>query len=316
MRGFLLKTGLFSIIFILAVVVLNIYANKRKILKSCHNISLNSEILFLGNSHPECALNDVIIKNSINLSNSGECYFYTYQKTKALLNCNIQAKTVFIQFSPIELTTKWDSAIWEKKYLLEFLPQYISVLSLDENLFVFKKNPRDFLKCYFVTAIMKNMGWCNFANIKCLKKIWGGYRSLERDIDSSDIKNMEKERIIIFGENNIVYLSKTLEILKERNIAVVLVSMPIASKNYSTSTTNKFLEIKKENFPSETWLDFSSFPLNLDDYADLGHLNYKGSKKFSVFFNSLIEQGLLESSDKEVFVKRALELLPVSDKNL
>ena len=40
-----------------------------------------------------------------------------------------------------------------------------------------------------------------------------------------------------------------------------------------------------------------------DDYADLEHLNYKGAKKFSLFFDALLKKGLIQSSNPEQMVQ-------------
>ena len=42
----------------------------------------NINVLILGDSHARFAFNDSVLVNAINLSNSADSYFYSYQKLK------------------------------------------------------------------------------------------------------------------------------------------------------------------------------------------------------------------------------------------
>lgn len=77
MRQFLKKIFSFTFIFIFAfIIVLEITETViRK--KANFKIIKNSKYLLLGHSHPECAFNDSLIDNFINLSKFGDSYYYT-----------------------------------------------------------------------------------------------------------------------------------------------------------------------------------------------------------------------------------------------
>ena len=45
-------------------------------------------ILIVGNSHTECSVNDSIISNSVNLSQSASSYFYSYMKIREFTKYN------------------------------------------------------------------------------------------------------------------------------------------------------------------------------------------------------------------------------------
>ena len=41
-----------------------------------------------------------------------------------------------------------------------------------------------------------------------------------------------------------------------------------------------YLSLKKQKFENLDFLDFDKFPIKDNEFADFGHLNYKGSKVF------------------------------------
>ena len=57
-----------------------------------------------------------------------------------------------------------------------------------------------------------------------------------------------------------------------------------------------------DTFSKTEFLDFKDFPLKNSDFYDLDHLNVDGSIKFSIFFNSLIKNGLLDKTEKQKFI--------------
>ncbi len=265
--------------------------------------------MFLGNSKSECTFNDSLIANSLNLSQSGEALFYTYQKTKLLLRKKDAITTVFIQTSPFEFSKGCDKTIWDKKYLFEFLPRVISTLSMEDFIPIVKNNPSELAKVFFVASIMKNMHWCGFGNIICGENFLGKYRWLDRDIKPKDIEKVKEVKSIDFAEYNVLYLKKTIALLEQNNIKVILVSAPLPARYISAASTNAFNKIREESFPTIPYLDFSNFPLNNTDYADASHVNYRGAKKFSLFFNKLLEKGLLNKKEMEAFVHEEIAQL-------
>jgi hypothetical protein len=66
------------------------------------------------------------------------------------------------------------------------------------------------------------------------------------------------------------------------------------------------MRIRKEKFSNIDFLDFNKFPLNDEDFADFGHLNYKGATKFSKWFNTMVNSGLLLNKNKQVLIDQSL----------
>lgn len=62
------------------------------------------------------------------------------------------------------------------------------------------------------------------------------------------------------------------------------------NKNYNYQQNELiFQKIWKDKFKEVTFLDFKDFPLNDSDFADIEHLNDKGAKKFSTYFNTFMK---------------------------
>ena len=59
-----------------------------------------------------------------------------------------------------------------------------------------------------------------------------------------------------------------------------------------------------DRFEQIEFLDFSKFPLADHEFADLEHLNYKGAKVFSIWFQHMLAQGLLTRADKQAHIDR------------
>lgn len=57
----------------------------------------------------------------------------------------------------------------------------------------------------------------------------------------------------------------------------------------------EFSRIRERYFSDIKFLDFNNFPLKNDDFADFGHLNFKGALKFSAYINQRIMNGMLNT---------------------
>ena len=65
--------------------------------------------------------------------------------------------------------------------------------------------------------------------------------------------------------------------------------------------------ILSTRFADIEFLDFAKYPLQNSEFGDFDHLNYRGARKFSIWFNQLIDDGLLERTDKQSFINERIE---------
>jgi hypothetical protein len=108
------------------------------------------------------------------------------------------------------------------------------------------------------------------------------------------------------SECNITYLEKTIQLCKDQNIKVVLVRSPLHKKNEFAANEKRFQEIRNTRFKNIDFLDFKDFPLLESEYAGFSHVNYKGAKKFSIFFNGLLKNGLLDKQRKQEYINEEI----------
>ena len=80
--------------------------------------------------------------------------------------------------------------------------------------------------------------------------------------------------------------------------------MPKVFPIYGNEST--FQEIRKARFGKIEFLDFSKFPLKTCEFGDLEHVNQDGAKKFSIWFDQIIKEGLLTQKNKQQFIDSSM----------
>ena len=315
MKRFLIKLSFFSLSLIIPILLVVL---GELIIKNCEKfwkIPDDKDCIVLGHSHPECAFNDSLIQNLINLSLSGEAYLYTYTKLKKLIESNKQLKTVFIEFGTNNFHESMDLWTWDNEHLNYNLPKYFAIIDKTEirllrnnnSKLFFSVTPRNYIKeigySYYNLLFNGNRVISN-------KRRYGGYLYLIRNkidslvnIDQEIITNKNSNDIPIKTSNtNILYLNKILELCKQNKITAYLIRTPV-HKMYSNQQEEEIYKcILNNEFSNSTFLDFKAFPLTDDEFGDFGHLNYKGAEIFSRWFSKLLSKGLLLTEEKQKFI--------------
>lgn len=315
MRAFLKKTistlilfiiGLLSFIFIIHFIVKQ---------NSDFKINAGNKFIILGHSHSECAFNDDLITNFKNLSKSGEAYFYTYQKVKEVLRKN-KIEAVFIEYSNNQVSKLLDEWIWEFEIMNNHFPWHSPFMTKSDISFLYSKNNKDFLKA-ISTSTRHNLTRILSIDYSISEK-YGSYKRLEKT-EVSELINKRKNNIDTLNVNqkistfNLKYLEKIISLCNKKKTKVYLIRSP-QHAYYSRLNESDFLEIKNNKFKNVEFLDFDNFPLEDEQFADFGHLNYKGARVFSLWFNDLIKKNLLSKSNKAEYIQREIEKARTSNK--
>ncbi len=315
MKNFIIKVSSFIafLIIVLVIVSLENYAilNNAKYWE----LAKKPDYLVLGNSHPEYAFNDTRIPRLVNLGRSGEAYFYTYLKAKQVINNNKYLKSVFIEFGPSDINKERDDWIWAEDRIKSRFPRYSPLMDYSDFIFLWEKNSKAILNC-LPSRYIEEIGYTNFSTLFIRKGFlsntrFGGYQ--HSDISKIDSlinvevlnKRFEETEDIEISEANIKYLRKIIELCEQNNIQVFLIRSPVHAK--VRSRIQKFNGFLKSNFPNLEFLDFSNFPLEDVQYIDFGHLNSKGALIFSDWFSDLLDNKLLESSDKQIIINNGIK---------
>jgi hypothetical protein len=294
MKQFLKRIFLYSFPFLIIVISVSLFSKKFLNSKPIFKLSSSIHNLILGHSQPECAFNDSLIENTKNLSQGGEAYFYTYQKTKKIIQENPQIKKVYLSFSNNQLEKRMDKWTYDDEHMGNYFPKYAAQLNVEDYLFLVKNNYKSVLAGELkalknnITFLAKNQA--NYLD----NNNWGGYLYLKRNkLDSlmkiKYIQLVKKNYSDSVSTINLQYLEKIVDFCKTKNVSVVLFRAPIHNDLFSIYDEKKFQDLRNSKFKDIPFLDFHDFKLTNDEMGDFDHLNYKGAKRFSMYFNDFIK---------------------------
>lgn len=280
------------------------------IIKSQSTFSIDEDItkLFIGHSHTACSINDSILNNSINLSASGESYFYNYQKLKLVANANKQINTLFIEFANNNVDSVMDDWTWGFRKMSYYLPYYSPFMESDDFNILLDHNSTDLIASYSI------------ATRKHLYRIISGDYDLVDDIGGFEPAKLSMVEELIakndfnptLSDNqslsvvNLSYLRKMIELCKTKNIKVFLIRSPQHPLFADLKNESIYQNVLKTQFNDVELLDFDGMNFPNSHYLDLHHLNYKGAEQFSTLFNNLIENDLLNSVDKQSLIDKSI----------
>ncbi len=313
MKKFIKKTTFFLLSSIIGVLVFVILVHA--IVRYNSDFSLNKEYkyLILGHSHPRFAFNDNLISDFKNLANSGESYFYNYYKLREVLLDN-KPKAIFIEYSNNNIKKIMDEWIWGDVHMSARFDIHSPFMDIDDLLYLYKKNSSDFVKVVS-KSVRNNLSKILSLNFSISKK-YGGYEDLNKqnivDLINNNACNIntQQDTIEAVSIENIKYLRKLVQFSQLQGIKVYFIRSP-QHNLLDRQNEDMLFKIKDQYFHDIEYLDFDQFPLKDDEYADFDHLNYKGAKIFSLWFNDLIRQGLLTQKDKNAFIKKKIHAMTI-----
>lgn len=263
--------------------------NIRSFITTKNQCNTDGMVYILGNSHPECAINDSLLpKNYANIAQSAEPMFYSVIKARKLLLNNCKIDTIVIEFTNNSLNTvKW--AISDRSLMRNY-KKHFTALSVEEHAFLFNNNPQKSLKTFF------SMSPTQIFSSK--KNIEGGYLFLIRN----KIRGNEKPFILNATLNNrsfdqtkkseIVGFANLLSLIKDHPTTFFVITRMPMHTSYEGLENEKLFQycVKQLNENKNCrFIDFLRINLNDEDFGDDEHLNYKGARKFTpVFRDSLI----------------------------
>ena len=127
MKKLILKISLFIPFLIITIFTVETFLNNKLSKNSYYAIDISKHILILGHSHSASSLNDTLIENTINLSSSGEPYFYTYYKLKKVIEANSNIDTVLLEYTNNYFFKSMDKRIYSEAELGWFYPKYSQI---------------------------------------------------------------------------------------------------------------------------------------------------------------------------------------------
>ena len=259
-------------------------------------ISEDKDIIIIGDSHTECAIDDNIFLRAVNISQSGNSYLYSYVKLRKFIDANPQVNNVLLSFHGGSITKSRDEWIIGNKCILSHVPNHFSLFHREEVLLLINKPG-------FISAILKSPLKSIKAVLNLLTKkkttykdlIIGGYLKLDRDKleeDNERHKNSGETQVektlFEYSQYELNYLLKIVELCHAKNVELILFNSPTYN---SEKFGNKFalMDFYNKYFSEIKYLDFSDFDIPEYGYGDIGHLNYKGAEIFSRYLGDNYE---------------------------
>ncbi|MDT0646677.1 hypothetical protein RM545_08240 [Zunongwangia sp. F260] len=266
----------------------------------------------VGHSHSEIAYNDTIIKELKNISYAGESYLSSYYKAKILLKNNPHIDTIFVELSNNYLDKHMDEWIWGSDFLLMGYLDLSSTVSAEDKWWLFKKNPSGFLAASSLAGKVR---------LKRIRSAYydfdyaGGFRYLKRDKTDSLLKAIVRnapDTIFAgtaekFSTQNLRFLKKLVEFCEDNEIKIYLIRSPLHSFYREHLNEKLYYRVLETDLKGVEFLDFSRFPLSNTEFGDLSHLNYKGTRKYSIWLDSLLQSGFLDKKNKQEIIDKEFD---------
>lgn len=250
-------------------------------------IDENKNILVVGNSHLEYAIDDEIISQAFNIAQSGSGYFYSYLKIREIANRNKQIDTIILGYSYedfSEYRVNWFSGEDKIKFKMR---DHFFLFSSKDYFDLLKSNPR---------SVITNTPQVIVHSMKVMLKGYpylGGHVHSDRSKLKESFKRYDPNYYI--NKTNKVpkyqdkYLIKIYDYCQTNNIKLILLNSPIHPKMDKDLQANKHLycDFASEFMPEATLINYSNY-FNDDEYfSDISHLNDKGSIAFSKHLNKV-----------------------------
>ena len=300
MRKFIknLFAFIFAFIFICILFIIStIFVYKQKL----HNVSFNKNIsiVICGDSHPMSAINDSILKNSINISNHSQHYIYTYNVLKIALKNNPQIKTVILG-SSFHSFNEYDKIIFDADKATPHYPTFFPILDYESATLIISNNFLSFIKSSkgVIKSIIKSI-ISNDNSYQSYPFFGYYYKSKNNNLnDSTVITAINRHYYQLNGNEQelsdyqYIYLNKIVELCKKNNIRLIIINTPI-SNNYYKKIPKKFISNYYNtisNFKNDIdFWDFHSLPLENACFGDGDHLNAIGAKVLTIKIDSILE---------------------------
>jgi hypothetical protein len=287
MRTFIVKLARYlSIVAIIIVVNMGLsilIADKYGHLSTSygHTITAN-DIFILGNSHPQCAINDSLLPNNFHsVAKSSEALFYSCIKARFILKQHIR-DTMIIEFTNNSLyTIDW---VISDSSLIRNHHYHFAKMAMEDNLLLFKENKIKTIKSYL-----------SLSPLAAYKSslLDGGYLFLKRNEVVQKIRNFQN-RVVpdtinpeFTAEQEAINFNKLTQLIDDYpKTTFILIRSPM-HHSYEYFGEANFLKhvTLLEAKPNAIFIDFAKEYTFADRYfGDAEHLNHLGASLFTPIF--------------------------------
>jgi len=235
-------------------------------------VNNNVKVVFAGDSHIEQAINNTRNNSIFNLAQSGDNYLYTYTKLKRFLSVNKSIETVILGFDLHNIDSSAIEWYTSKSYLNYKFSKLFPYIENDDLVFMLKLNGLNSVRNIPNMVSHKNILY---------KKLFdfGSFVESFKKMDSTDCFEKPKQ-IKHVSRIQLRYIDKIIELANKTKVNLLFLTIPI--HNSQKGQYNKSINLKSiADNRNIVYLDFGSFKLENDCFADIYHLNNKGAIIFT-----------------------------------
>lgn len=248
----------------------------------------DKNILIMGHSHTANAINDSIFTRAVNLSRLSRPLVVSCNYIQRIINDNSHIDTVLLAVNASLLSEWWGIGNSKNYELIESI-WFNGVFN--EKLELYTTNPKALFYMLIEGFRLEQIK----VLITGMLNVPGGYLYLERDKLQENLERDHDELPYKAQIDTTLYeykkLLETKKFLDEQGVHMILVDMPKYNPNDSIMEQQKFHALVKEHLPSFDYIDYVTFPLPIECYGDITHLNHYGAEIFSRY---LQENGIGE----------------------
>lgn len=302
MKLFLKKLFFFIAPIVLIIILIEYYCghNTTFVIKNKYieNNKSTIEVLFLGSSHTQNAINpEFITKKASNLAFAGQTLENDYSLLEKYITQMPKLRTVFFEVSPHTFYSEFDSSNWNGYIYsnLYDIDYKVDPYSLKKHFYLLS-NFKFFSSLYFdhtnpfsyKYTINKYGFITNDFNDRFLKLQYNATEINKTFIMEHTFQN--KELVVKNGD----VLEKAIVLCKEKGVKIILVTAPLYStyvngipKAAKTAVLERVNTLK--NKYGVTYFDYSSDrTFKVSDFKNDNHLNSNGARKFSLKIDSVL----------------------------
>lgn len=257
------------------------------IYKNCFGFALEKNVntLVVGNSHPQCAINDSLFGNCKNLSRAGEPFFYLQFKLEKVLSENPQIDQVIIEISDNEFKSQIEEWIYNPMVVESSVKSYWAYWPLSFHKKLFSRIGIRYFK-YLVLGQKKYLISMLGQSESFFQSLtWGGFKK-STAVFNEQLINEAEENVKMTCDSalnpmpdNLLALKKIQSLCSQYGKEIIFIRCPVHTSMHDCFEL-EYEKMIKENVKTKV-LDFRNWPMDASDFADKDHLNRSGAYKFT-----------------------------------
>ncbi len=272
-------------VFSLFVSLVFVYATEKRRLI----LPSNKKILILGNSHPECALDDRLNVDFHNLSRSAEPLYYTHLKLKRILEWNPHLSHVFVELTENQFEYRMQDWIWSREAVQRHIKELLFYLPLEYHYSAIGRHGLYYCIDFLLALKTNLVGLFTCKPEDFFDYVqWGGYTPRQGTYLGRNNKsewNKSDEKLNPFPDN-FKSIEQMISLCDLKGAKIQFIRCPV-HPSQPKHFEKAYQQIVKENQKIQL-LDFNNYPLEDECFFDAQHLNETGARLFTAHFTTML----------------------------